>query len=310
MSTEQSAATDSAPQTVESRLESYFGAPIPPPVEDQQEEAPEEAQEETEDEEEQAPAAAEIDFEADDGSVIKLPAAAKEAVLRRQDYTQKTQQLAVQQKLADDALQYAEALKQLLPVISDDYSELKSIEREIAQYHNLDWDLLYQSNPGQAFALQQKQLKLEKDFASKEKAITGKAQAIDEATKKHRAIQWAEAEKGARQLIGTMTQAENVAMAETVRSLGFTPEQFKEKASDPRLIAAIYKAAKWDALQANKSASVAKTANAPPVVKAGAVSGMPQQVKQELAFRKQMKSASNSTDRAKLIEQRLTARYK
>ena len=308
MSTEQSAATDSAP-SIEFRVESYFGAPTPAPVEDQQEAAaPEETDQETEDEEQ--PAAPEIDFEADDGSVIKIPAAAKEAVLRRQDYTQKTQQLAVQQKLAEDALNYADALKQLLPVISDDYSELKSIEREIAQYQNIDWDLLYQSNPGQAFALQQKQVKLEKDLAAKESAIRGKAATIDEATKRHRAVQWAEAEKGARQLIGALTQAENVAMAQTVRNLGFTEEEFKAKASDPRLIAAIHKAAKWDALQASKSASVAKAESAPPVVKAGAVSGMPAQVKQDLAFRKQMKAASSSSDRARLIEQRLTARFK
>jgi hypothetical protein len=205
-------------------------------------------------------------------------------------------------------VQYTEAMKQLLPVVAEEHAELRAIQRELAKYEGVDWQLLYQSDPGQAFALQHAQKKLEKDYADKERAIGSKAESIQRATAEHRKLQWTEAEKGARHLIGSISPEENVAMAQTVLNSGLTAKQFQERYADPQVIAWVHKAAKWDALQSSKSAP--KATSAPPIVKSGAVSTMSAQVKQDLSFRKAMKSTSNSNTKARLIEQRLADRFK
>ena len=274
-----------------------------------QEQTEQETADPEDDSEEESPVSEEyVDFEADDGSVIKLPAAAKDAVLRRADYTKKTEQLATRERLAQDKIHFAEAREQLSAAVLDDLTEYRSLEKELAQYQGVDWSLLYESNPGQAFALQQRRTDLEKRVSAKERDITSKAKGLQEAQARHVETQWTEAEKGARQIIGNVTAAENVAMAQTVEALGFTTQEFKSKFADPRIIAAVHKAAKWDSLQANKSNP--KAANAPPIVKSGAVNTMSAQSKQELSFRKAMRSAPNSNTKARLIEQRLADRFK
>jgi hypothetical protein len=323
MATEQST-TDSAP-SVESRIAALFDPEGQGEARVQQNnaEAKQEEQEDREDEtadvedgeeatDEEGEVSAKsedyIDFEADDGSTIKLPAKAKDAVLRRQDYDKKNAQTSVRERLADDKIQYAEAREQLSAAVMDDIAAYKTLERDLAAFKGVDWSSLYESNPGQAMALQHRRGELQQQLSEAERTITGKAKALQDAKDRHTQTQWAEAEKGARLLIGTITQKENVAMAETVQALGISPKKFQEKYADPAIIAAVYKASKWDALQASKS--VPKNQNAPPVVKAGAVSNMPAQVKQDLAFRKSMKSARDSNQRARLIERNLADRFK
>lgn len=301
--------------SMESRISSYLSGKEPEPVEDQPEEAPryetEEQAAEREDkelEQEAKPESEVIEWETDTGEVVKVDARLKTDLMSHKDYVQKTQHLAVQQKLAEDLVQYTEAMKQLLPVVAEDHAELRAIQKELAKYEGVDWQLLYQSDPGQAFALQQAQKKLEKDYAAKESAIGSKAESIQRATAEHRKIQWAEAEKGARNLIGSITPEDNVAMAQTVINSGLTAKQFQDRYADPQVIAWVHKAAKWDALQAKKSSPKAETA--PPVVKSGAVSPMSAQVRQDLSFRKAMKSTSNANAKARLIERNLAERFK
>jgi hypothetical protein len=259
--------------SIESRLSAVFGgeeaelpeaAPVEVAPETEEEPAPEVAQEEEDDG---------FEFEADDGSTIKLPAAAKEAVLRQKDYTQKTMQLAEMQKAAQDRLQYAEAREQLSAAVLDDVTQLRSLESQLKQYQEADWPALYEANPGQALRFQQVMRDLEKQVGQKQGEINQKAQHIQQATAKHTQYQWEAAEKGARQMIGDISAADNPAMLRTVQGLGITPQEFKSRFADPRFIAAVHKAAKWDSLQAGKSQAV-QTANlAPPVVKPGASKG-------------------------------------
>ena len=297
--------------SIESRLAAAFaaeetGVPEAAPVET----APEASDEPTAEVETEEVAEDVFEFEADDGTTVKLPAAVEKAVLRQKDYTQKTMQLAELQKAAQDRLQYAEAREQLSAAVLDDVTQLRSIESQLKQYQDADWPALYEANPGQALRFQQVMRDLEKQVSQKQQEINAKVQHVQQATQKHHQFQWESAEKGARQMIGDISAADNAAMLRTVESLGITPQEFKSRFADPRIIAAVHKAAKWDSLQGQKASAVQKASQAPPVIKPGAANPMSAQSKQELNFRKAMKSSSSSQDRARLIEQRLADRFK
>ena len=289
--------------SIESRLSAVFGAeeaelPEAAPVETVQENTDEPTTEVAQEEVQEDI----FEFEADDGTTLKLPAAVEKAVLRQKDYTQKTMQLAELQKQAQDRLQYAEAREQLSAAVMDDVTQLRSIESQLRQYQEADWPALYEANPGQALRFQQVMRDLEKQAAQKQQEINAKVQHVQQATAKHNQFQWEAAEKGARQMIGEISAADNAAMLRTVESLGITPQEFKARFADPRIIAAVHKAAKWDSLQASKPNAV-KTANlAPPVVKPGASKGPSQAAdKRYQDTRQSLKKSGSVEDAAKLF---------
>lgn len=288
---------------IESRLAAAFeaeetGVPEAAPVEA----APEASDEPTaEVETEDAPEDV-FEFEADDGTTVKLPAAVEKAVLRQKDYTQKTMQLAELQKAAQDRLQYAEAREQLSAAVLDDVTQLRSIESQLKQYQDADWPALYEANPGQALRFQQVMRDLEKQVSQKQQEINAKVQHVQQATQKHHQFQWESAEKGARQMIGDISAADNAAMLRTVESLGITPQEFKSRFADPRIIAMTHKAAKWDALQAGKSKAVQAANQAPPVVKPGASKGPGAASEQKYKdVRASLRKSGSLQDAAKLM---------
>lgn len=306
MDTEQPASESEV--SIESRLGALFGGgetvkaeapseqPAPEPVETTSE--AEEGEEVSGDDEL-------IDFEADDGSTLRVPAKAKDALLRHADYTRKTMQLADLTKLATDKLQFAEAREQLSSAVLEDLTEYRALEKELAQYKQIDWGMLYESNPAQAFGLQQKRQDLETRVREKQSEIHSKAEGIQKASAKHTEFQWENASAGARKMIGEITAAENVAMAHTVRALGFSEAEFKSRFADPRIIAAVHKAAKWDSLQAGKSTAVAKATNAPPIVKPGASKGAAVVAEQKYKdVRSSLKKSGSLNDAAKLFVMR------
>ena len=243
-----------------------------------------------------------FDFEADDGTVVKAPAALKGAVLRQKDYTQSKQALANLQAQATDRLQYAEAREQLAAAVIQDVADLRSMQSELQKFQSADWSALYDANPGQALKFQQQMRDLEKQCQDKQAAIQGKAAHIQQATAKHVQFQWERAEQGARELIGTITPAENVAMAQTIKGLGISEQEFKSRFADPRIIAAVHKAAKWDALQSGKSKAVASATNAPPVVKPGASKGPGAASQQRYAdVRSKLRKSGSLDDAARLF---------
>jgi hypothetical protein len=291
--------------SIESRLSAVFASePVVPEVAP---EVQEQESAEVEDNEAQEPVEVEdsgeyIDFEADDGTTIKLPAAAKDAVLRQADYTRKTQAVAELQKQAQDRLQYAEAREQISSAVLEDVTQLRSLESQLKQYQEADWRQLFAADPGQALQFQQTMSNLKEQVAQKKSDIQGKAQHIQRATAEHQQVQWQHAEKAARQMLGEVTAAENAAMLQTIKGLGIDQAEFKARFADPRIIALTHKAAKWDALQAGKPAAVKAANTAPPVVKPGASKGPSQAAdKRYMDTRQSLKKSGSVEDAAKLF---------
>lgn len=301
MSTEQTPEQDSVEAAVSAMETKLFG----PPEEEQEESSPEVAEDSPESEE---PTAEEefVEFQTDEGETLRVPSKAKEYLERRSDYTRKTQEVAVLNEKAIDRHQFLEAREKFSGEIIEGMATLRTLQTQLSQYQNADWQSIYDSNPGQALKLQQQMRDLEKQVEQAKVGIATKAKQAEEAAQKHHALQWDLAEKGAMQRIGQITPQENQAMARQVQALGFSEREFKVIGADPRIIHAVYKAAKWDALQQGKPEAVSRVQNAPPVLKPGSSDPAMSAKMANLNWAKQMKSAKTNADKARLAEARMT----
>lgn len=262
--------TNPAPEVTESsiddRLAAIFDSPEPsdeaPP-----EDTPEAQDEGTEEAAEPAEAAPEDDSEEVEfeGKAYKVPKELKPALLRQDDYTKKTQEVATLRKQAEDRIQFAEAQQQLFSSLRTEALEFETLKARKAEYDKLDWQALYSADPGQAFGLRQQADALKEQLADKERALTEKVGQHQAIQKQHAEKQWALAVEAARQRIGKFTPAEDIAMAQQAQALGFDETELKGRFADARVLQAIYKAAKWDALQQGKTLVDKKVQTARPM---------------------------------------------
>ena len=304
--------TEQVPEaSVESRLEAFFS-----PGEAKVEEKPEEvAQEEAtteevaEEVEQEAAPEGYAEIEDDDGQTYRVPEKLKESFLRWKDYSQKTAQVSEIRKAAEDRMMFAEAREQVFGQITQDIAEFKSLQAQRQQFENVDWGALYNADLGQAVKLRDQRDMLDRKIAEMAQGIQGKASHAQKSLADHQQYQWQLAVTGAKQALGNYTEADDAAAAKWVQTRNVSEKELKGRFAAPWVLEAVHKAAKWDAIQGGKSAAVAK-AQAAPVIKPGASSNMPAQVKQDFAFRKAMKATSNSNERAKLIERNLAGRFK
>jgi hypothetical protein len=214
-----------------------------------------------------------VDVEDDDGATHKVPAALKDAFLRRTDYTRKAMGAANLAKTAEDRIQYAEAREQFTAGVMHEVAEVRAMHMRLKEFDGLDLGQLYNSDPGTALRIRDQRDELRRQIQEKEQGIQAKARNLGEMTNAHFAKQWQLAVEGAKQRIGTFTPGEDMAMRKQMEALGFTEKELAGRFADPRVLHAIYKAAKWDTLQAGKGKAVATAQSAPPVVKPGASKG-------------------------------------
>jgi small-conductance mechanosensitive channel len=298
---EPTAPIDQAPeQSMEDRIAGKFGLNEDQPSEgfdgQRMEEAPEE-------EVEAAPEPEEVEVEYD-GAKYRVPKGLEKAILQERDYTQKSQQLAEQRRQVEYAQKAQEASR-----IEREFTE--SVAQELQQVNLLD-NYLQQlkgvnindlpMEDGFKHWMQLQQLKEQRDTLHK--SIEGKRA---EYTAKQRAhLESLKSE--ARNLLSKQITGYNDEVAAQLsahaKSLGYTEADAEMIQLDPRASSLLYKAMKYDQLQATKAEVVQKATT--PVVKPGSSNPMPQAVRDKLAFKKAMKSATSSKDKARLIEQRLT----
>ena len=243
-----------------------------------------------------------FDFETDDGEVVKVPAKLKPALERHADYTRKTEEVARIREQAEDRMKFAEAREQLVTAAFEDITTVKILQKELERYKNADWESAFNSNPGQAMRWQQEMGNIERQIAEKQQTINSKAKNLSDAMEQHAQTQWNLAEQGAVQRIGKISAEENQMMEKVIRDLGMTTKEFKTKFADPRIIHAVYKAAKWDALQSTKAKAMDSVKGAPPVVKPGASKGPGVAAEQKYKDARQaLKKSGDVRDAARLF---------
>ena len=252
----------------ESSIDDRLAAALEPQAEEPEEPAIQ-SEDDTPDAEEQQPEpendAEEVEFE---GKAYKVPKEIKGALLRQSDYTQKTQELATLRKQAEDRMQFAEAQQQLMAAVHQEATEYAALKKQLENFNNMDWQALYSADPGQAFGLQAQANRLKETLAEKERVLAEKLKTQERIREAHAQKQWQLSVEAAKARIGKLTQEEDIAMAQQAAALGFEEHELKGRFADPRLLHAIYKAAKWDSLQQGKLLASKKVAEARPMKQA------------------------------------------
>lgn len=246
----------------------------------------------------------EVEYE---GQRYQVPKALEKAILQEKDYTQKTQKLANQAR-EWEAVQEQGRLHRMRAEfetsVKDELTQLNAYDSVLNQ--PIEWDkvpdsevprLLAQRNQWKenreaiARTLQQKHQEFSSSY---ERAVSeAKAKAMDAISKQ--VPNWSDA---------TLKE-----IREHAKTDGYTDAELSAIDLDPRHIKTLRKAMEYDKLMASKAKAVQTAAKAPPMVKPGTQRPMPPAVKNDLALRKAQANAKDSTERARIIAQRLEGRF-
>lgn len=286
--------------SIESRLAAALSPEAAPEQEAPAEVDVEPAPVEAEAEGEEQPSDDSVDWQDDDGTVYKVPAALKDKIPLRADYTRKTQQAATLAEAAHDRLQYAEAREQFVTAVMQDVAELKSMQSQLKQYDGIDLSQLYSSDPGTALRIRDQREDLRRQIGDMERQIGGKAQSLESMTQQHNSKQWQMAVEGVQKRLGTVSPADDVAMLHRAREIGFSEKELKGRYADPRILELIHDSAKLKQIQSGRASALQTAQKAPPVLKPGAVN-QSAAVSKEKALRQQLKKSGDYRDAARLL---------
>ena len=103
----------------------------------------------------------ETEFE---GKAYKVPKEIRDALLRQADYTKKTQELADQRRLTESQMAAISAAKESDEQADEIKADLRTVDKTIKQFDNVDWQRFAAEQPAQAQAamLQYQQLQLQR----------------------------------------------------------------------------------------------------------------------------------------------------
>jgi hypothetical protein len=322
-----------AEQSPQSRLETMLGDSIesdvkPPELQDEEEQTPLEAEAEATEEVESEEATDESDDEAEEEeqSQDEVPAILKlkvngedvekpldEVVALAQqglDYTQKTQQVAEQRKELEA---YAEQIKmqeqafheqmQLNNVLIEDVAKITSLDQQLNQYANVNWQQLSDNDfvEAQKLFFSYNQLQTERSQlvsqfeAKKQQVVQKQSQLMAEKIAKGKEVLAKE--------IPNWSPETNQALLSTGKDYGFSDAELNSIV-DPRHVKVLHDAMQWRKLQQN-SVVKKKVSNAKPVVKPGSKDTKAEANSNHRNLREQLRKTGKSDAAQKLIENML-----
>ena len=320
-------------QSPQSRLETMLGDSIesdviPPELQEEEEQTPLEAEAEATEEVESEEATDEPDDEAEEEeqSQDEVPAILKlkvngedvekpldEVVALAQqglDYTQKTQQVAEQRKELEA---YAESIKaqeqafqeqmQLNNVLIEDVAKITSLDQQLNQYANVNWQQLSDNDFVEAQKLffsynqlQQERSQLVSQFeAKKQQVVQKQSQLMAEKIAKGKEVLAKE--------IPNWSPETNQALLSTGKDYGFSDAELNSIV-DPRHVKVLHDAMQWRKLQQN-SVVKKKVSNAKPVVKPGSKDTKAEANSNHRQLRESLRRTGKSDAAQKLIENML-----
>lgn len=233
-----------------------------------------------------------------DGETFKVPKKLAEAVLRQKDYTQKTQAVAEEKRIVEDKRQYLEAKEHLLQASFKEAAGLQSLQQQLEQYAAVDWNTLIAQDPQRAMQLSLARQQLQSELSDKQQALQRINAQANEARTQHLSKQLEMGRAELQRRVGTLTEADRKNTWQQGVALGFT-EQELQSIPDPRLMHALYKAAKWDALQTAKPLAMKKVAEAPKAIRP--VAPMPAKLQQNKAAYDRLKSTGRAEELTKFL---------
>ena len=320
-------------QSPQSRLETMLGDSIesdviPPELQEEEEQTPLEAEAEETEEVESEEATDEPDDEAEEEeqsedevpAILKLKVNGEEVekpldeivALAQQglDYTQKTQQVAEQRKELEA---YAEQIKmqeqafqeqmQLNNVLIEDVAKITSLDQQLNQYANVNWQDLSDNDFVEAQKhfftynqLQQQRSQLVSQFeAKKQQVVHQQTQLMSEKIAKGKEVL-------AKEIPG-WSQETTQQLVSVGKEYGFSDAELNSIV-DPRHVKVLHDAMQWRKLQQNSTVKK-KVSSAKPVVKPGAKDTKAEANSNHRNLREQLRKTGKSDAAQKLIENML-----
>ena len=227
------------------------------------------------------------------------------------DYTQKTQQVAEQRKeleaLQEQIIAQQHELQQgaqLSGALVEDVAKITSLDQQLAQYQNVDWQRLSDSNVVEAQKLffQYNQLQQERSNAvsqfeaKRQQALSQQQQIIADKVQKGR-------EQLAKE-IPNWSQETTQEIVSVGKEYGFTDNELNA-IIDPRHVRVLHDAMQWRKLKSKNSVTKKKVASAKPVVKPGSKDPSKVANSNVTKIREQLRKSGKSELASKLIENML-----
>lgn len=211
--------------------------------------------------EQEDPDSEDVEFE---GKQYKLPKTLKEALLRQADYTKKTQEVAETRRALEHQAQEFQQRVQIQQQTLQDHAHLMTIDSQLQQLEQLDWNRAIDEDPVQAMKLQQQYNSLK---GMREQVTTRINQIAQQ--------QFVQQQQSTAKLIesGSQQLAKEIAgwspeLAKSLKSYGVEKGGFsaEEMSSvlDPRQVKVLHKAYLYDQLMSKQQAKP-KTEPAKPV---------------------------------------------
>ena len=223
------------------------------------------------------------------------------------DYTKKTQEVAEQRKQLEEYAQTIKVQEQkfqeqvaLNNALIGDIAKLQSVENQLAQFNDVNWQELSDTDFVEAQKLfftynqlQQQRNTLSSDLEVKKAALQNQqAQSISERIAQGKEVLAKE--------IPNWSRETSQAIVSTGREYGFTDDELS-MIVDPRHVKVLHDAMQWRKLQSNTGVKN-KVAQAKPVVKPGAKDTKQEASSAKRQMRDQLRKSGKSELAQKLIE--------
>jgi hypothetical protein len=270
---------------------------------DSQDTPDEESEEQVEAEEEESePDLVEVEV---DGKSFKVPEVLKDKIMLQADYTRKTQEVAEQRKQVEHAQVQLQQAAQFQQQSLAEYAELLTIDKQLQDYSQVNWNALIDSDPVEFMRLSQARNDL--------KEARGNLTAQLNQKYEQQQYQQLEAQKklldDGYQTLTKEIPNWNTELARTlnhfaVEKFGFTKAEM-DAVVDPRVVKVLHAAYQLQKQATSKPLTDKKVANLPKVSKPGSVSKQSVIQSRENDARKALKK-TGSTDAAQAV---FEARY-
>lgn len=201
------------------------------------------------------------------GKTHKVPKAIAEIVAKRDsfqaDYTKKTQEVAEKKRAVEDREQFLEARTQFLTVAGQELSELQALQKQFAQFQQVDWNALIATDSQRALELTIAKNNLTSEIQQRTQKLQGIAAQAEEARKKHKAEQMKLNQGELERRVGKLTAKDTQRLMDAAQELGFDEALMWR----PEALHALDLASKYLALEKSKPQAMKKVAEAPRAVK-------------------------------------------
>jgi hypothetical protein len=199
----------------------------------------------------------EIDY---DGEKYKVPKKLREAFLRQQDYTQKTQAVAEQRREVEARQQYLAQQAQIQQQHIAEFAEVHNLNSQLQQYAQIDWNALIDSDPVQAMKLdrQMKELQQRRDYIAQ--SVHTKQQQAQLEMQRENAKRIQEGQAVLSREVNGWSPEVAKSLREFGKEVGFSEEELAH-VNDPRAVKLLHRA--WQLDQLMKKQAVPKDKPAP-----------------------------------------------